>query len=479
MELVKKKCGICGASDSNLRPNLMTLKTKFSGTTVYQLMERFIEYDLSELGTDMTESAACVECYAKLNDYDAAYTKALIIQKELMDLLKNSPLGISPDMEIVDFYADEEEKDSDAQVSSHEVYEVEKENDDSQPQSLRSEEVDGATLPLPGQLKSVEATPSSGVSWKCKSCGKQFKNLSEMQEHKHVKVENDSDDTNEPDLSIEPLKSPYLDIPDETGDIMEESDDILYDAPDGDPSVAFIIEKLDDEDIEGLEEPPAKTKRSRECYYCDEFFSFQESFKEHMDNVHSMENGQHKCKICGFLAKTRAALCNHFSTHFRAPVKCKICQKEFHQKATLVRHMAIHTRKTAYSCKLCDKSYIHYSSYYMHQLAHHDIRSKKCEICGYELRSSSHLKRHMRTHSGEKPFECPECGQKFSQRYNMITHLNGHKGITRKTAKTFICKLCGKSSDRKMMLRQHLQVEHGISCETELEKLMKVVVAGK
>ncbi|XP_058129079.1 zinc finger protein 107-like [Anopheles ziemanni] len=475
MEFAKKKCGICGAGGSNLRPNLVTLKTKFSGTTVYQLMERFIEYDLSELGTDMAESAACNECYAKLNDYDAAYTKALIIQKELLDLLKNSPLGIAPDLEVLDYYEYEEEMDSDSQVPLREVDKVEKENDDPQPKSLRSEEAGGATLLLQGQLNAEESTPSSGVSWKCNACGQQFKNLSEMQEHKHLKVENDSDDTNEPDLSIESLQSPYQD---ETGDIMEESDDIQYDTADDGPAAAFIIEKLDEEDIESLEELPAKTKRSRECYYCDEFFSFQESFKEHMDTVHSMENGQHKCKICGFLAKTRAALCNHFSTHFRAPIKCKICQKEFHQKATLVRHMAIHTRKTAYSCKLCDKSYIHYSSYYMHQLAHHNIRSKKCEICGYELRSTSHLKRHMRTHSGEKPFECPECGQKFSQRYNMITHLNGHKGITRKTARTFICKLCDKRSDRKMMLRQHLQVEHGISSETELEKSMQVDIAG-
>uniref|UniRef100_A0A182JA96 C2H2-type domain-containing protein n=1 Tax=Anopheles atroparvus TaxID=41427 RepID=A0A182JA96_ANOAO len=402
MEVPKDRCGICGDRGVKLLFNLQTLKTKYSGTCVYELLERFVKSELLELAMGMGETAACNDCYGKVNDYDAAYTKALIIQNELLDVMKQSPLGFIVDLETMIFGKNKGETDNDSELRLQEEDDQSQEADEQIQEADEQSQETAETYYEPDTIPDVEPGKSilpKEVYWKCNTCGKRFKDLCEVKTHKHTDDKTDSDDEewDVADLSIESLQPlPQVSV-DETEDVSQHSGDMDFDELAG--SVAsddFIVEELDADEEESVAESRVNAKQAEECYYCDEYVSLNETIKEHMEKVHSSQKGQHKCKTCGFTAKTRAALCNHFARHSRPNVSCHICKREFQLAGTLQRHLAIHSRETSYHCKLCGKSYVHYSSYYMHQLAHRNVRLQKCTICGFELRSTSHLKRHMR-----------------------------------------------------------------------------------
>uniref|UniRef100_A0A3F2YX50 C2H2-type domain-containing protein n=1 Tax=Anopheles farauti TaxID=69004 RepID=A0A3F2YX50_9DIPT len=423
----------------------MTLETKFSRTTVFQLLERFTERELSDQATSLEESGVCGDCYTKLNDYDAAYTKSLIIQQELTDLLKNSPLQVNEELH----------------AQAGEEYETE-------------EKESGLNWVLEDTFPTTQATNNDGlssikISMKCNVCGVLFQNIKEMKLHTH-RVENSDNMTievntqkpstssstliietvnPETELSIEHRENINELCLDNSNDAFCEEDETLAD---------FLLADVKEErDSEG-ESNSEESVLSFECLYCDLKFTTKEQAKIHITLSHPKDAIAHVCKVCGLSTRTRAALVSHFGKHQReSHLVCMVCKKTFSQKAVLQRHMAIHTREKAYQCDVCGKQYIHYSSFYMHQLVHNDIREKKCTICGYMLRSNSHLKRHMRSHSGEKPFACPECGQKFSQRYNMVQHMRVHKGISRRSVKLLGCPDCDFVCEKHSQLKRHMQ----------------------
>uniref|UniRef100_A0A182NMP9 C2H2-type domain-containing protein n=1 Tax=Anopheles dirus TaxID=7168 RepID=A0A182NMP9_9DIPT len=435
---------------------------------VETLLERFLERDLSDQAASLEQSGACIDCCSKLNDYDAAYTKSLIIQQELTDLLKNSSLQLFDESEVQLWEENEaEEKDSEIKWVLDDTVPIEQ-----SAINAPSDDTDG--------LSSVK------ISMRCNVCGVLFKNINEMKLHSHRKASrgeiNSESDLQEPGPStstfiIEAIKSESESSIEDISKInvasIEDSNDAIYD--DDGTLVEFLLTDVKDE--EEIEDDLTNSDESAlpfECLYCDLKFPTKEYAKCHITLSHPNDAKAHVCKVCGLSTRTRAALISHFGKHKREPqLVCLVCKKTFSQKAVLQRHMAIHTREKAYQCDVCGKQYVHYSSFYMHKLVHKDIRDKKCTICGYMLRSNSHLKRHMRTHSGEKPFTCPECGQKFSQRYNMVQHLKAHRGISRESVK-FNCPHCDHVCAKNIQLRKHIQKHHGkdvpsVECTSEIK----------
>ncbi|ETN58651.1 hypothetical protein AND_009717 [Anopheles darlingi] len=458
-EILEGKCCVCGKSSHKMYPNLVKTRTKYSGTPLFELLERITEQDLAEKYQSLTDSAACKSCMVKLNDYDATYTKALIIQKELLELLSNGSIGLSVDDDDDDKGEgtdDDNERDvlDKGDANGHETSDAD------------LDEPVAATVEVVLQCK--PQIPAISLSMNCKTCDESFANLEELKAHTHelIPVTNTKHLFIEPVTSISKVSSPAVSY--------TEEEFLDYDSEE--------IQVKEEKSIEIAQKDDSAISSQYECFYCDETFQTTGDRKWHIKQKHPTNGNHHTCKVCGLSLKSRAALSSHLQKHPREQsLSCKECNKQFSQMSTLRRHMAIHTRETPYQCHLCGKRYIHYSSFYMHQLAHRNIRAKKCEICGYGLRSGSHLARHMRAHSGEKPYACPDCGQRFSQRYNMVSHAKTHQGIMRKRSpKRYPCTHCDETFLRKLLLTSHLQEMHGIKLEivdNEIDSKQNIAVA--
>ncbi|XP_058059561.1 zinc finger protein 624-like [Anopheles bellator] len=437
---MSEKCVICGETVGYFHRNLIKLKTKYSGTSVCGLLERFIEHSLEDQQDILADSSACRECYSKMNEYDAAHTKAKIIQNEMLDLLKNNDLGL-----VVVF----EEKPFQEELQDHH----EKPLDDIS---------GGAPLEI---VLAGEQHNQLYLSLKCGTCGIVFEDLIDAKTHSYQNKNHIIEEILPALKTEEEYEEEYIGVDYTDAEFLE-------------TDVEGASEKEADLSDAQRNEEQAVHSMPVECFFCDMTFESRTERKFHVDEEHSAI-AENKCKLCGIVLKSRAALSSHILKHNRqSDLVCTVCSKTFTVKATLQRHMAVHTRETAYQCDECGKRYIHYSSFYMHQLAHKNIRSKKCSICGYELRSSSHLKRHMRAHSGEKPYACPDCGQRFAQRYNMRSHLNTHRGISR-SRYVYLCHLCDETFDRNINRKKHLQSVHGTTVEplknTSADKKKKLV----
>ncbi|XP_035900115.1 zinc finger protein OZF-like [Anopheles stephensi] len=457
----KELCAICGTERLIFHRNFKKVKTKFSGTTVFQLLERFSERDLSHLTIDMYESGACNDCYAKLNDYDAAYTKALIIRQELTDLLQNGSLQIFQQPAEVEHDKAAKQKDN-GRINWV-------------PQLERSSELTNRKPTF-----SIAGMPAMRISMKCNVCGAIFNNISHMKQHSHDDVsEREQMPEKEarapsPMLVIENVKteSTSVDNSDEELDVYLEYRKMeLYPKEEAESEEYYLSEGKEEQETAEASHQSQQRTGPFECLYCEAKFENKLCLREHFKTNHPQNDAENICKVCGFATKTRAALASHYGKHLReSELVCQVCSKKFTQRASLQRHMAIHTGEKPYQCDVCGKQFIHYSSFYMHRLAHKNVRSKNCTICGYSLRSNSHLIRHMRTHSGEKPYACPVCDQKFSQRYNMVQHQKTHSGIMRRSGKTFNCPYCDYTSARNALLKRHLMKHHGKSGNALSEK---------
>uniref|UniRef100_A0A182VRZ9 C2H2-type domain-containing protein n=1 Tax=Anopheles minimus TaxID=112268 RepID=A0A182VRZ9_9DIPT len=466
----REKCGICGTHSLIFHPNLMAVKTKFSSTTVFQLLERFTERELSHQVAYLEESGVCNDCLAKLNDYDAAYTKALIIQQELTDLLQNGPKWYAEVEQELDVANEEED------IRKHKGLGIKW-----VPHLERPGAIEGHGKKK--QAFSIAGLSTVRVSMKCNVCGELFNNIHAMKLHSHDEVgEEDQLETlarespssaPSPTLVIETVKSEPTSSVNSDYDADEYIDYTInmLNAKDEEDEASAVDEycttenNAEKESNEQSEQNNEKIDVPYVCCLCEAKFESKLELKAHFKTDHPNNTEGNVCKVCGISTRTRAALASHYGKHLReSQLTCLLCNKKFTQRGSLQRHMAIHTGEKTYQCDLCGKQYLHYSSFYMHQLAHRNVRSKKCTICGYTLRSNSHLKRHMRTHSGEKPFACPVCGQKFSQRYNMVQHQKTHKGILGRSAKTFSCPSCDYISDRSALMKKHMLKHHGMEC---------------
>ncbi|XP_058454518.1 zinc finger protein 39-like [Malaya genurostris] len=468
MEGSLERCFICADESSLVYRNLMELVTKYSGTSVHKVIERFLGGDFSENFADLIAPVICQECVVKLNDYDAAYTKALIIQKEFTDLLKKSLTLVGDKIHVSEMLFKEEPE----SLYVDEIVECDQEHvggsvDNGVQDTVKLEEI---------------------VSMKCNTCGECFRSIHEMRSHSHkqkVEEEQKQDSDGEMEFHLE-----FLDETDNFNleDVEYIDEERLYEDEDESKDGEVIgQERLTDteemsEEKETAEIKPKVESAKNKCLECNINLGSKLKLKKHIRDHHSASNdvGGNVCHICGVTVKTKSHLTAHVARHSRNnDFTCVFCAKKFRSNGALIRHLPLHTGEKPFQCEQCGKRFCHQSSFNMHRLMHDDIREKKCEICGYRLRNGSHLKRHMRMHSGERPFECPTCGQKFAQRYNMTAHLKAHQGIYREQSKVYKCPLCDSTFQRKLKLQEHLTREHNTTVDSALLKPSERTKANK
>ncbi|XP_053691308.1 zinc finger protein 714-like [Sabethes cyaneus] len=454
MEVVDGKCFICAEQYGNDSRSIMQLVTKYSGTLVLKVLERFLDSDLSEIVPTLIASVVCQECVVKLNDYDAAYTKALIIQKEFTDLLKKNAVfvGRNSHGEVMYFKEEPDTACLDFLVECDQNFEE--------------------SIEKPSKYNIIDTSDRGKVSMKCNLCGETFRSMHEMQDHSHT-----PDKAEEVDFHVEyidetdtfSLGEEYVEEEHLNEDMYEQ---VPLDNPEEETHSEDISKPIPEETIH-VEKKQALSGLQK-CSVCKVDFKTKKKMKMHIEEHHPdiAKNGNnHKCDICGLKVKTKSNLLSHMAKHDRNnKFTCSFCGRNFQSNGALTRHLPMHTGEKPYQCDKCGKQFCHQSSFTMHKLMHDDIREKKCEICGFALRNSSHLKRHMRIHSGERPFECPTCGQRFAQRYNMTAHLKAHQGIYREQSRIYKCPFCDQVFQRKLKLQEHLTRQHNTVVDSVLLK---------
>lgn len=297
MDNALEKCFICAEETSQPFRNLMQLSTKYSGTLIYKLIERFLEGDLSENVASLIASVICQECVIKLNDYDAAHTKAIIIQKEFTDLLRKNftIIGnkIQPEeqmyfkVETDGSYMDElEELD---QIAGQDVEE------ESPPEDAKP--------PIEGS--------DSTVSMKCNTCGVGFSSLYEMQQHTHRPAKEEFcleflDDVEDDHCDeVEYIDEERLDDED------KEKADRDSDVPEREQSEEEIhFEQLDFlSDIDEAEEEKSVKlqKAGMPCPHCELEFSSKGKLKVNRIEYSAKFVRNDRCEISGILESYEGA----------------------------------------------------------------------------------------------------------------------------------------------------------------------------
>ncbi|KAG8007147.1 hypothetical protein GBF38_023306 [Nibea albiflora] len=191
------------------------------------------------------------------------------------------------------------------------------------------------------------------------------------------------------------------------------------------------------------------------CTTCGKAFKFQSGLHHHT-KLHTGEK-PYICTTCGkgFIQMT------HLKVHIRSahtserPYICTACGKSFISTSALNRHQRIHTSEKTYTCKTCGKAFQLYSSLYKHRKLHPGERPYICTACGKSFINMSALKIHQTMHTSEKPYTCTTCGKAFKLRSTLYNHTKLHTG-----EKPHICTTCGKDFIKLTDLNVHIRSAH-------------------
>ncbi|XP_060782071.1 zinc finger protein 43-like isoform X2 [Neoarius graeffei] len=198
---------------------------------------------------------------------------------------------------------------------------------------------------------------------------------------------------------------------------------------------------------------------------CQDCGKFVRANKEHVC--------EHKIKLivcsdCGKRFLTEVGLKAHYNqVHLAGDHPCKYCLKVFKTKSAKLDHEQTHPKETpSYSCPDCPQMFREMHKRDKHVRSHRGPRKHVCDVCNKVFKYSTRLRRHKLIHSGEKPFKCQVCERSFNQVVNLTSHMRVHTG-----EKPFMCEQCGESFSHNVSLKNHKQRHHD-SGSTQEEEIM-------
>src|SRR6218665_1927120 len=190
------------------------------------------------------------------------------------------------------------------------------------------------------------------------------------------------------------------------------------------------------------------------CPECEASFEIFLQFKNHMSDVHSVE--QHfKCKHCGKQYETFSKWKNHIQVHRTdRHYVCNKCGKRYKFLHHLKRdHLPCLSDSTELKCPKCNEVFRKATQLRYHLTLCQNVRAVKCQVCQRLFHNQKKLDKHMRCHTGEKPYQCPQCDKCFSSCKYLVYHVQCHSD-----SKPYVCDVCGKGFEAEAFLRKHSNI---------------------
>ncbi|XP_042343948.1 zinc finger protein 239-like [Plectropomus leopardus] len=140
-------------------------------------------------------------------------------------------------------------------------------------------------------------------------------------------------------------------------------------------------------------------ERPYSCNTCGKSFSQKSALNTHIKG-HTGER-PYLCNICGKGFSQTSALNIHIRGHTgEKPYLCNTCGKDFRRNDELKLHMRIHTGEKPFTCETCGRAFRVSRDLLVHmRRAHTGEKPYLCTVCGNRYFDVSQLTRHVRSHS--------------------------------------------------------------------------------
>ncbi|XP_037824409.1 zinc finger protein 69 homolog [Lucilia sericata] len=118
---------------------------------------------------------------------------------------------------------------------------------------------------------------------------------------------------------------------------------------------------------------PKPEKIPEQCPLCNKWYSSKGSVSEHIKNMHTDNDVEHRCPTCGFISTTAKALKKHilYNHDVVRRHKCNLCEKAFKRPQDIKEHMATHTGEPLYTCVNCGKTFKSKANMFHHRRRFH------------------------------------------------------------------------------------------------------------
>jgi len=217
-----------------------------------------------------------------------------------------------------------------------------------------------------------------------------------------------------------------------------------------------------------------KTIHKLHCNICYKQFFKQSSLKDHKrkHNSRSINHYNIRLKYLNHNVLSHTQRVPSSSQNY----ECSRCSKVFHKRSEIISHIFENHQedyskyscdkctsvcdasqdyilclgKNYYKCDVCPQSFTTSHRLQQHYGWHLGIDSFKCEFCPKTFSKCSLYLSHERTHTGEKPFRCHFCGKWFPETSNLNIHLKPYKH--------FVCNICQKSYTQLSSLLFHKRI---------------------
>ena len=195
------------------------------------------------------------------------------------------------------------------------------------------------------------------------------------------------------------------------------------------------------------------------CKTCGKFFSTAgPNNKQLGKNCNCEESEQNKVYLVIGKEEHQLSHVNNEKTFC-----CTICPKKFTKQWLLKQHINLHTGETPFKCEICYRKFHTSKAKGVHKYLKHSVSYQgfRCKICGEKCRSGLGREAHYLIHTPEelachdifiKMAECDVCGKMVRKNY-----LTNHK-LSHASKDSFICEVCGKGFKRVGNLKKHIMV---------------------
>ena len=229
------------------------------------------------------------------------------------------------------------------------------------------------------------------------------------------------------------------------------------------------------------------------CYICGQNFGWISNLKDHMKNVHFINNSNEIEKVDKSLRNSRCDHCgknfksllshlrkipNHASPqqklyydlsvdNFKEKVDknlqinqenanyiCTSCNATFSEESETINHVC----DSKIKCEFCPKVFVNMHKMKKHVKNVHNSKKYTCKYCNHSLKVARELKIHIiEKHEHQNGVKCDFCTKVFASESRKKQHI----AISHVKVKDHICELCpDKAYSRKSGLMDHMRENH-------------------